>query len=84
MTLTLNLPWYNYLSVLAVLDEDEQTLINMNIVDKEKVKHISKVVNISLNSFIPDLFLPSGHIRAENNYCYVEVSLLHNNRFFLE
>lgn len=27
-------------SVLAVLDEDEQTLVNVNIVDKEKVRCI--------------------------------------------
>ena len=56
MTLTLNIPWYNYLSVLAVLDEDEQTLINVNIVDKEKVRFISKIVNISLkfySRFVP-------------------------------
>ena len=66
------------MSVLAVLDEDEQTLINVNIVDKEKVRFISKIVNI------PDSFLPSGHIRVENNnyYCYVEVPLLHSKSLF--
>lgn len=67
------------MSVLAVLDEDEQTLINVNIVDKEKVRYVSKVVNISLNSLIPDSFLPSGHSRVENSSCYVEVPPLHNN-----
>ena len=29
--------------VLAVLDEDEQTLINVNTVDKEKVRTVSKI-----------------------------------------
>ena len=29
--------------VLAVLGEDEQTLINVNIVDKEKVRTVSKI-----------------------------------------
>ena len=29
--------------ILAVLDEDEQTLINVNIVDKEKVRTVSKI-----------------------------------------
>ena len=63
-------------SVLAVLDEDEQTLINVNIVDKEKVRYlyVSKAVNISLKSFIPDSFLPSGHIRVENDYCCTSTS----------
>ena len=29
--------------ILAVLDEDEQTLINVNTVDKEKVRTVSKI-----------------------------------------
>ena len=33
-----------YLSVLAVLDEDEQTLVNVNIVDKEKVRSFSMIL----------------------------------------
>ena len=35
-----------YLSVLAVLDEDEQTLINANIVDKEKVRFHPVILHI--------------------------------------
>ena len=51
---------------------------------KSLATSLSRAINISLNSFIPDSFLPSGHTRVENNYCYVEVPLLHNNWFFLD
>lgn len=54
-----------HLSVLAVLDEDEQTLINVNIVDKEKVRSTPKIIEILLNDLISDSSLPSSHNRNE-------------------
>lgn len=61
-----------YLSVLAVLDEDEQTLINVNIVDKEKVRPMPMIKHILLNSLIPDLFFSSSQSRVKNNFVLVK------------